>query len=853
MARQSDDCYFYFYSTCTKGDSCVFRHCEAALGSETVCNLWQEGRCFRQVCKFRHMEIDKRRSEIPCYWEKQLSGCTKLNCAFRHCKPRFIEGIFFPPTKGIQSKPEVTELGEEAKMPQSTVNQLQQPKLPIQSNPSPQVRGVMKMEASENVPSPTHPPVVINAADDDEDDDDQFSEEGEENKNIQVSTADEQNGIRVISTKKQAIAIQQDENLDFGIKTLEQIKRKKAMKEKLKKIDEPSAELIQKVEENCENFVIEKENVRAVFRTVTLSPKKGDGEPLFKHNLAERLGKKKLSPKSSAEEVPQKATIAENEILLKRNLSDRLGKRKVKMDEEPDELPHKIQTPRPMKERLGLPMEVVNTDRDKPGNKADVAGEIRVKTLEEIRREKAAKKELVNDDNEDPKTDDAIVVNKKKPDQVFGVLEEAAKIVRTIRVKTFSEALLEKKQAQLLEEKEKGKGKGCSPTKQPEDEPAKEGNSGTVKARSRKASPEQTAVPPKPFEKVRVKTLEEIRREKALRRPPNQEASAPQQQDDKPKTEAAPTRRRIMRLPKPTETVKPEKAETQSVESIIDTAAEGDAKEIKAASGKETPVLQKVQVKRLEEILKEKRLRKQQETEKLLNKTQVGEEAPVVSTAEEANGTSQTEVEKKTQEAAPMDTRPNNRLTVERPAEKAQEKLVIAKPVKAEPAPAPKVKPKLNVKPSVVKSPVRLSQKRKSPDGNPSAIVAVKPLNAVTPDVGGQLSPKRAVLALPSRSKRETVSSPIVEVPETSMESVHLVEQSKPPPCVSLPEMANFSPPRPAVKARRASSTASKTVEDDFEELMKEFSDDKLEAEIDLDPGKDEDDLLLELSEMIDS
>ena len=29
----------------------------------------------------------------------------------------------------------------------------------------------MKVENSENVPSPTHPPVVINAADDDEDDD----------------------------------------------------------------------------------------------------------------------------------------------------------------------------------------------------------------------------------------------------------------------------------------------------------------------------------------------------------------------------------------------------------------------------------------------------------------------------------------------------------------------------------------------------------------------------------------------------------------------------------------------------------------------------------------------------------
>lgn len=60
-----------------------------------------------------------------------------------------------------------------------------------------------------------------------------------------------------------------------------------------------------------------------------------------------------------------------------------------------------------------------------------------------------------------------------------------------------------------------------------------------------------------------------------------------------------------------------------------------------------------------------------------------------------------------------------------------------------------------------------------------------------------------------------------------------------------------------AAKTRRLSSTgagkAPLSVEDDFEKLIWEISGGKLEAEIDLDPGKDEDDLLLELSEMIDS
>lgn len=60
---------------------------------------------------------------------------------------------------------------EEVKACQLTV---QQNKLSVQSNPSPQLRSVMKVESSENVPSPTHPPVVINAADDDEDDDGKF-------------------------------------------------------------------------------------------------------------------------------------------------------------------------------------------------------------------------------------------------------------------------------------------------------------------------------------------------------------------------------------------------------------------------------------------------------------------------------------------------------------------------------------------------------------------------------------------------------------------------------------------------------------------------------------------------------
>lgn len=55
-------------------------------------------------------------------------------------------------------------------------------------------------------------------------------------------------------------------------------------------------------------------------------------------------------------------------------------------------------------------------------------------------------------------------------------------------------------------------------------------------------------------------------------------------------------------------------------------------------------------------------------------------------------------------------------------------------------------------------------------------------------------------------------------------------------------------------RTRRLSSTgnAPLCVDEDFEKLLRELSDGILEAELDLDPGKDEDDLLLELSKMID-
>ncbi|XP_069627969.1 LOW QUALITY PROTEIN: zinc finger CCCH domain-containing protein 11A-like [Haliaeetus albicilla] len=303
MSKQGDDCYFYFYSTCDKGDSCSFRHCAAALGNERVCRLWQEGRCFKTTCRFRHMEVDKKRSEIPCYWENQPAGCQKSNCAFRHTKGRYVDGRFFPPSRTtLPSPPEPAE--DDVKMAQAS---LQQNRLSVQSSPSRQLRGVMKVESSEKVPSPTHPPAaVISAADDDEDGfyfglSEQLSEEGDETKTpVQQPATEACSGSRIISTRKGSANTKQEDNLNFGIKTLEEIKL-----EKLKK------------------------------------KTKSQGGEL-------------ISPTSGRSVLP-----------LKRNLADRLGK-KIEVLENADNAPKRVQVPRSLKERLGLPSEQSRTETAKP-------------------------------------------------------------------------------------------------------------------------------------------------------------------------------------------------------------------------------------------------------------------------------------------------------------------------------------------------------------------------------------------------------------------------------------------------------------------------------------------------------
>ncbi|NXL92989.1 ZC11A protein, partial [Alectura lathami] len=720
MSKQGDDCYFYFYSTCNKGDSCPFRHCEAALGNETICTLWKEGRCFRNICRFRHMEIDKKRSEIPCFWENQPGGCQKSNCAFHHTKGRYVDGLFLPPSKTtLPSPPESAD--DDLKVAQVS---LQQSKLSVQSNPSPQLRGVMKVENSENVPSPTHPPVVINAADDDEDDDDQLSEEGEETKTpVQQPAEENHNGLRIISTRKSNGDTKQDDSLNFGIKTLEEIKLKK-QKEKTKKQNEgPSGVSVIPLQSRTIP-VPHKENVWTVVRTVTLSAKQGE-EPVIRLDLAEKL-------------VKRKACVGDaGGLPLKLSLAERLGK-KVEIDKAP------------RKEKAAKPM-----------------GEIHVKSLEEIRLERANQRgetQGISQAEGCCKTEDPSSGARPSP---------------AVRIKTFSEALAERKHKRLEEEQQKAEE--LPSKKSPEGERRKQrilspSVPGKVKL-------EETARKAKPLEEVRIKTLEEIKQEKALRmQQGGEDVLTPAAQPG-----PAPAGRKLSRITKQTAPGREEKR----------TAELSKASPEAASTPAESATNSKSQVKSLEGTGKEKLQLKQQERLKK-------ETAAVPSAVEEGM----------------------------------------------------KAKSKGCVKPSDGKptTPTKRALKRKAAEICPSAVAAVKPLSTTDTDMEEPPSKKAALTAVPALPKDRLVAIPEVGKPPDSLE-LHLGSQTD--PVAESDSSSTSASSQAAAKTQKLSSPgagkAPLSVEDDFEKLIWEISGGKLEAEIDLDPGKDEDDLLLELSEMIDS
>ncbi|XP_041638199.1 zinc finger CCCH domain-containing protein 11A isoform X2 [Cheilinus undulatus] len=910
MNNNGDDCYFFYYSTCTKGDSCPFRHCEAAMGNETVCSLWQEGRCFRAVCKFRHMEITKNRKEIPCYWENQLAGCQKPHCAFFHEKPRYIDGIFVPPDKS-QVKTEEQPQEEPAPPPPAP--------LPTAAS-NPQLRGVIKTEAQEPVPSPTHPPVVINPADDDEDEDDQFSEEGEDGK------------VGPSPRKLQ----KSGDSLNFGVSTLEEIRLRKALKASMKRVGYPIP-----CADSSTNG--EKENIRSIFHPVLFEPRQDslvfEETVRPRGSIAERLGRK----------LPNTDLRRVEGAPMKRSLAERLGR--VVEEEDPLMPPQKAL--KPIKERLGLSAGSVS-----PSYQAETVAEptkapeqLLIKTLEQIKQEKAAK-------SQNQKDDPSVIA--PEPNFTKTVINKPNKGVKraiTIKedsiseVKTFSEILRAKKKRQ--EEQQEQNSSPRNARNCPEKALGKKND----KARPGPDAPD--------VGEVRVKTLEEIRREKAARFQAQQAIEADNKKSsDSEESEAK--KPQLLRIKKPASPGS--NTATETTPSLMEKPLKPQI------ADPETNAANSVKVKTFEEIMREKRLRKQEMEEQAKNSSeaepsqkQIPEESPKrkiptrvtlklpdsssssstsqtpdttvsnqklpvrklvpfkskaasppksttgarraadtsvsvtqsspppVAESSSQSPTSSKEIpEKNTKTPATLSPTKQTRAALQAPAAEvpaAEKTLNNTKKTNPEQTTDTRVRPKLNVKPSVVKpaAQVKPGQKRKAMER--SAIAAVKPLNSTaavqeeplqeTMSQDKQVSPSSSAEALQNSAVPDSPSTLL----DSSCSSSSLTEELQTVPvfrksqskkakqsvaAISVPAAREASTVpqspvlksptqpksrRPSAAASRAAATstaaASTSALDDFDELISEFTDDQLGEEVDPEIG--EDDLLQELSEMIDS
>ncbi|XP_036008085.1 zinc finger CCCH domain-containing protein 11A isoform X2 [Fundulus heteroclitus] len=850
MTNHGDDCYFYYYSTCTKGDGCPFRHCEAAMGNETVCNLWQEGRCFRTVCKFRHMEIPYNRKEIPCYWEKQPAGCQKPHCAFFHERPRYIEGMFVPPDK-LHGKNE--KQTQEEPPPSSAA--------PPPNAANPQLRGVIKTDTPEPVPSPTHPPVVINPADDDEDEEDQVSEEGED-------------GRGGPSPRKMT---KSGDSLNFGVSTLEEIRLRKALKSSMKR----AGYLVQGTETSTNG---EKENIQSLSQ-----PHSEFGGPVLfeehkqpRGSVTERLGRRIPSADLNSGEVMQ----------VKKSLAQRLGR--IVDDEQPPVNTQKAS--KPIKERLGLSPPAGDAHAAEANAVSTKAPEqIRIKTLEEIKKDKAAKSLSQKDVHsvvpaEIPKTDAA----KASKGIKRSIIVTDAPIGH---VKSFSEIIRAKKRKQ--EEQQNQNPNLMKAELLVENAPEKsQGTAGPTKV-----------------EKVRVKTLEEIRREKAAR------VQAPHGLQDKTKESPEtglniPNRRQLLRvktLPSQSSNVTPEKNAEVAENPLKTPAAPAQTSTIK--------------VKTFEEIMQEKRLRKQEmegqvkssaEADSSQTQTASGalkrkNPAKVSVAASEsspppATTPSRVPVRKlichKPQASPPtrasspgptsgatatvvsgpgtispsrsMDFRDKltNNPVLEASAQLRRESCQVAEvplaeksvncnqnktpdhPVKC------KVRPKLNVKPSVVKPAGQVKTGQMKRGAECSVVAAVKPMNSATAhqssNKGTELG--AAVPHTPSRHREELQTVPVFTQTQgqdgkAAGDGAAVRDTCSVPQSPVLKTPTQSKPRRSSVTASRTASTSNSdapgSTMDDFEDLINQFTDDHLEE--DVDPAIGEDDLLQELSELIDS
>ncbi|XP_023422608.1 zinc finger CCCH domain-containing protein 11A-like [Cavia porcellus] len=788
MCNQGDDCYFFFYSTCTKGDACPFRHCEAALGNETVCTLWQEGRCWRPLCRYRHMAVDKNRSEIPCYWENQPSGCQKLNCAFHHDRGRYVDGLFLPPSKTAVSS--VLQSPLEAK---ASLLPVQGSKLGVQAGSSPTLWSTPGMigESYQRAPCSRHPQILMSATQADEDEDDQFSEKC--NGTITpppLSTPEVPNGSQVASAQRPGVNLKQE--VSSGASSLQ-------LQPQL--LPGP-----------------EKGHVRTVVRTVTLSSQGED--PLVPLSLSERLGKRKLSAGGDSNPPP------------KWSLTELPGKKVEAPETSIDQAPKKGHVSKSVKERLGI---LTRPASDEATTRGDKVSEIHVKTLEEILLERASHKHgglLTQLKTAGP----------SKADDFTSRTGSSS----TVRIKPFSEILAAKQQQQQPSKKQQSKR-----------------DARCIKVKISNDSKKIVLLPPiavdkghseepadirKSLQDVHVKTLAEIKLEKALRVQQSSERGTSSQ----PQPEATPGTRQLFQVPgRPG--MKGEKKLHEDCETTFQSRVTTTPAKEQQPSDEAVGVHTTLSVRRCE-TLREEHMQTQQKGVALQEKSALapfqGDAASCSAHVERPVLTAVAGVTCHLTE--PRLTKPCQKMEVETSAIGDSKFNTIYAPQSL--AKKGKAKPKVSVKPSGVKavpSP-QLPQKRKAVELHPDEAAAVKPLSSIS---ALQVSPaKRAAAAIaPPSSANKSVPVPEKEKPGDGF----VLPPSQSSPDLWSLEVSGPSSSQMATETCQASSPSTGEpplpTEDDFEKLVQEILGDNLEAVIDLDLDKDADELLLELSELIDS
>ncbi|XP_061688619.1 zinc finger CCCH domain-containing protein 11A isoform X8 [Syngnathoides biaculeatus] len=779
MTNHGDDCYFFYYSTCTKGNSCPFRHCEAAMGNETVCNLWQQGHCFRNVCKFRHMEITKNRKEIACYWETHPAGCQKPHCAFFHEKARYVDGILIPPDKSQSQNDEL--LHDELSS---------QPATPLPTVANPQLRGVMKNENQEPVPSPTHPPVVINPVDDDEDEDDQFSEEGEgpsPRKRCQPGLIYEEGPMKNSLAKRLGRYVKEEKV---------QTPYQKAMKSIKERLTLPAAPVA--VSQPAETST-ETNGTPNQIRIKTL-------EEIRMEKEVKSHSQKDCRPPIDIEIAGTKTARIQTPKAVKRIIC--IKEHSIEQHKPHTEILHTRNKIKEYRQEQNLDLKKLKTIADKVPGKyqhepsvqvpdCPKTAEVRVKTLEEIRKEKAAR--IQYDEVKSANTEEN---GAKKP-------RWQQNVKRT-----------------------------------PQGDIAAEKNvEDTKKTRKVPVSLESST------KIVKVKTFEEIMREKHLRKQEMAEQLSVSQQV----SYAEPS-------------LKPSVGSMLERESLPHRGSSFPTQSI--PSGSNVTPTPNASVRKLKTLKSETDFSLNNPTAVVTTGTMVymsNYTTPQQDTLFLSPGSSSKISYKNTRSLiSPLSV---NQTTPENlhfpPAETpASDETHTTER---------KVRPKLNVKPSVMK-PLHVNTGQKRKRAARSAIAAVKPLNSASRILEESheetVRTDLSVLAASGKVRVFCCPTTMLETKRCSSEEPQTIHVSNHSPSqetkllVSLATTTDaYSAPQSSVlkttpqsKSRRQSIVGSRNLTsaaDDFEELISEFTDDHLDG--DVDPGIGEDDLLQELSDMIDS